>query len=194
MFANYVLGGCAGTYLVFLWDRSTCMCWSDRCRCLHSDRAGTDTHWSLWSSLYHGTQGHTNRQKENVSLYMVCNVTCITPIYPKKKNYLTAVASQIISTCGSILARIWWTLIHLFLAVAACVTSLTSAIVCVSCIQTLARVSAQVSHVYAWNHTEKQLKKASNNVLDVVKTHSVMENGLPCCLAATSQETLGMSQ
>lgn len=48
-------------YLVFLWDRSTCMCWWGRCRCLHSGRAETGIHWSLLSSLHHGSQGHTDR-------------------------------------------------------------------------------------------------------------------------------------
>lgn len=100
------------------------------------------------------TDTKTIRHRNNLLLYY------ITILYQSSRLpcffirfisiYLTTVASQIISTCGTILARIGWALVHLFLAITPSVAGLASTIMCVSCIQTLAWVSAEVSHVYTW--------------------------------------------
>lgn len=76
-----------------------------------------------------------------------CTFSVIFILFPCMLTHLTTVSSQIIGTDGSILARIGRALVHLFLAVAPSVAGLASAVVSVSCIQTLARVSAQMCHL-----------------------------------------------
>lgn len=60
----------------------------------------------------------------------------------------TGIAAQVVSAGCSILARIGNAFIHLLLTVAARVSSLTVTIVCVSSVQTLARVTTQPGHLY----------------------------------------------
>lgn len=61
-------------------------------------------------------------------------------------SYLTAVSSQVIGAGGSVLAGVRLALVHLLLTVAAHVSGLTSAQVCVTHINTLTRVTAQNGH------------------------------------------------
>lgn len=62
------------------------------------------------------------------------------------RNALTAVSSQVIGAGGSVLAWIRLALVHLLMTVAAHVSGLTSAQVCVTHINTLTRVTAQNGH------------------------------------------------
>lgn len=61
-------------------------------------------------------------------------------------SYLTAVSPQVIGAGGSILAGVRHALIHLLLTVAARVSGLTSAQVCVTDVNTLTRVTTQNDH------------------------------------------------
>lgn len=63
--------------------------------------------------------------------------------------YFTGVAAKVVGAGCSVLARIGNAFIHLLLTVAARVSGLTVTIVCVSSIQTLARVTTQPGHLYA---------------------------------------------
>lgn len=58
------------------------------------------------------------------------------------------IATQVVGAGCSILAGIGNAFIHLLLTVAACVSGLTVTVVCVSSIQTLARVTAQPHNLY----------------------------------------------
>lgn len=60
----------------------------------------------------------------------------------------TGIAAQVVGAGCSVLARIGNAFIHLLLTVAARVSGLTVTIVCVSSIQTLARVTTQPDHLY----------------------------------------------
>lgn len=82
----------------------------------------------------------------------------------KKKNqsakgsltHLTGIPSQVVVAGGSILARVGHTFIHLLLAVAALVACLTATEMCVARVQTLARVTAQVSHLHTCERETKR--------------------------------------
>ncbi len=69
-------------------------------------------------------------------------------------SYLTAVSSQVIGAGGSVLAGVWLALVHLLLTVAAHVSGLTSAQVCVTHVNTLTRVTAQNGHRHSWEKVQ----------------------------------------
>lgn len=60
---------------------------------------------------------------------------------------LACVSTQKVSAGGSILARVWITFIHLLLTITPRVSHLAVAVVNISCIETLARVSAQLGNI-----------------------------------------------
>lgn len=90
-----------------------CSSWTGALVCVDQIDAGASiltglglTLIDLFGAVYSMVPRDTLTGKTKCPL-MVCNVTRVTLYLPSKKPYLTTVASQIISTCGSILARIW---------------------------------------------------------------------------------------
>lgn len=76
--------------------------------------------------------------------------------------HLTGVSSQVVVACGSVLAGVRHTFVHLLLAIAARVARLTATEVCVARVQTLTGVTAQVSHLHTCSkHANTATQKVS---------------------------------
>lgn len=119
-----------------------------------------------------------------------------------KGPHLAGVAARVVCAGGPVLAGAGRALVHLVLAVAARVASRAAAVVRVACIHAQPSVPTQAGHLDTCRGHGSGNVRPGRSSRDGLGPHPVParwgagegHSQLPCCHAATSQETLGTSQ